>query len=127
MNRVSLSHVQQLALAALIVAAGGWYWSARSSQPALQAVNGTYQNPCCATVQLRDGFLISGTTRVSFRLENMKFGLTAYPATPVEVSGGQVTARRNASTEAILFSDDGTAFTLCDAGGCVNEYLFTRS
>ena len=70
--------------------------------------------------------MIVGNSRVRFTLENMKFGLTAYPATPVEVSGNQVIARPQAPASAIIFDKRLHAFTLCDSPHCAREYRFVR-
>ncbi len=88
MGRKSLRHVEMILIAAMAGFAGGLYWTTRALAPPVQLVNGIYHNVCCAAVELKDGFLVAGSARIDFKLENMKFGLTAYPVTPLEVDGG---------------------------------------
>ena len=69
---------------------------------------------------------IAGKVQVSFKLENMKFGLTAYPSKRLEVHGTQVVVRTTAEEDGVLFDKGGTALTLCGDLRCDREYVFTR-
>lgn len=137
-----------LAIMGLIVSA---LWLTRAQPPPLGSVNGVYASSCCASVQLNNGVLTSGTFRVPFKLamekagdmdHPFKMGLAAVTPVTVGVRAGQVSAMpdpvvktgwRGAKTEMIvggnpvhfIFSDDRKAFTLCDER-CGTEYQFVR-
>ncbi len=120
------SKFQLILLATIIGVATGWYLGGRSNVPDTQWVNGTYRNPCCAAVVLRDGMIITSGMRVSFTLEHMKFGMTAYPEKPVEVDGNRVVAQPADATTAISFSENLSSFTLRCRRNCAGEYVFSR-
>ena len=120
------SAFQRATLAVVILVAGAWYWYVRSHAPAVASVNGVYTNACCSDLVLQDGVIIAGKVQVSFKLENMKFGLTAYPSKQLEVHGTQVVVRTTAEEDGVLFDKGGTALTLCGDLRCDREYVFTR-
>ena len=62
-----------LVLAGAIIFISDW-----AATPELDAVNGTYYNRCCGNIVLRNGSLFYKGSRYSYKLKNMKFGLTAY-------------------------------------------------
>jgi len=77
-------------------------------------------------VQLKNGIIIADGVRVPFRLANMKFGLTAYPARSIEVIDRRIVVGSEADSSGIGFDEDHVAFTLCGAPHCAKEYRFTR-
>ena len=113
-------------LAIFILIAGTWYWYRRSHVPAVASVNGVYRNPCCGDVVLQDGVIITGKVRVPFKLENMKFGLTAYTDKELRVQGTQVVVRTSEEEGNVSFNKEGTVFVLCGPSPCHPEYLFKR-
>ncbi|MEE3625858.1 MULTISPECIES: hypothetical protein [Nitrospirillum] len=54
------------------------YFVKRSGQPSPAFVNGTYSSVCCGSIVLADGTIRRGGDVSTYRLERMKFGLTAY-------------------------------------------------
>ena len=117
---------QRVALAALLLLASGWYVYKRTHQPPLASVNGVYRSACCGDVELKDGLMLTGRDRVPFTLENMKFGLTGYPAQNVIVDRNQVKVVGGQTYTAISFSPDRKTLTLCGPSTCQHEYLFAR-
>jgi hypothetical protein len=91
-------------------------------------LNGTYRNPCCEALSLRNGELIAAEQKVPFKLELLKFGLVANLSTPVEVRDGQVVSAPNASTNVLTFSNDLKSLTICGPIRCGvgHEYQFVR-
>ena len=120
------SAFQRATLAVVILVAGAWYWYVRSHAPAVASVNGVYTNACCSDLVLQDGVIIAGKVQVSFKLENMKFGLTAYPSKRLEVHGTQIVVGASANDGGVPFGKGGKALTLCGNPRCDREYLFTR-
>jgi hypothetical protein len=120
------STIQRLAFAISIMLVVAWYWNARSRAPSVASVNGTYANACCSELKLQDGMIVAGQTRVPFRLEYMKFGLTAYSSKRLEVDGTRVLARPSADESALLFGKGGKTVTVCGDARCDQEYVFTR-
>lgn len=118
--------LQRATLTAFVVLAGSWYWYARSHAPAVSTVNGVYANACCNNLVLQNGVIVAGKDRVPFRLENMKFGLTAYPSKRLEVHGTEIVAVATAENAGVPFDKGGRALTLCGNLRCDREYLFTR-
>lgn len=125
--------VLPLAVMGLIV---GALWFTRSQPPPLRAVNGTYTSACCASVQLKDGVLISGSFRIPFKLSMEKAGDMDHPnkiglvgVTPMTVGirAGQVGAMPDPGEDPahFIFADDRKSFTLC-AARCRTEYQFVR-
>ena len=112
-----------------ILAVLAWYAYGRTHKPSPATVNGTYRSSCCGDVVLRDGWFITDQGRTHFDLENMKFGLTAYPERPIRVDGRHV-VRGPPSTDAegVIFSEDTRVFTLCSTSPrCEPEYKFARN
>ena len=118
--------LQRATLAAIVLLAGSWYWYVRSHAPAVASVNGVYTNACCNNLVLQDGVIVAGEDRVPFRLENMKFGLTAYPSKRLEVHGTQIVVGASANDGGVPFGKGGKALTLCGNPRCDRDYLFTR-
>jgi hypothetical protein len=104
----------------------GWYAYERTHRTPVAIVNGVYRNPCCAPVQLKDGLMLIDGARVPFDLEDMKFGLTAYPAHNVVVVGNQVKVMGGETYTAISVSADRQTLTLCGPSTCEPDYVFTR-
>jgi len=50
----------------------------RLTAPEAGSVNGVYSNECCIDIVLREGTIIHGSKSGTFKLYNMKFGLTGY-------------------------------------------------
>ena len=123
---MKLSRLQQITLALFVVIAAGWYWYVRSHAPVVASVNGTYTNACCGELLLHDGAIIAGNVRVPFQLENMKFGLTAYPSERIEVDGTQIVVRSGAEAGALSFDKGSKTLTLCGDLRCDRKYVFTR-
>lgn len=117
---------QRATLAVVVLVAGAWYWYVRSHAPAVASVNGVYRNACCSDLVLQDGVIIAGKVQVPFKLESMKFGLTAYPSKRLEVHGTQVVVGMTAEEDGVLFDKGATALTLCGDLRCDREYVFTR-
>jgi hypothetical protein len=105
-----------------------WYGYARSHTPAVSSVNGIYGNACCGDLTLRDGVIIAGNAHVPFKLEDMKFGLTAYPTKRLQVSGSNVVVITDAEDETPSLSFDKSAKTLTICGDrlCKRAYAFSR-
>ena len=103
-----------------------WYFNTRAHQPAAASVNGVYMNACCGSLTLRDGVVVTGTARVPFDLENMKFGLTAYPSQRVSVQGGQVKALPGADPAPLSFEQNGMLLIVCEDRLCKRRYAFKR-
>ena len=118
--------LQRATLTAFLLLAGAWYWYARSHAPAVSSVNGVYANACCKNLVLQNGVIVAGKDRVPFKLENMKFGLTAYPSKRVEVHGTEIVAVANADDAGVPFGKAGKTLTLCANPRCDREYLFRR-
>jgi hypothetical protein len=76
-----------IAVLALIAGGAGLVGLRHAVRPDQGLVNGTYVNTCCAAFVLRDGQLVHGSDRTSYRLLNMKFGLAAYLPGVVTISG----------------------------------------
>jgi hypothetical protein len=117
---------QRVIFAILIVLAVLWYWQARTTGTAVASVNGIYANECCGELSLQNGKIVSAKTRVPFRLKNMKFGLTAYPDARLEIHGTEVVFLPNSENKGLIFSKDGSAFTICGDARCDREYIFRR-
>jgi hypothetical protein len=115
-------------LLVLIVVVVGWYSYVRMHRPSAAIVNGTYRSACCGNVVLANGWIIADRDRTRFDLEDMKFGLTAYPERPIRVDGRHVVmGPPTADTAGIAFSTDRKAFTLCSLSPrCEPEHRFSR-
>ena len=100
---MSASNIMRAAnlVVALVAAASFaiWYVYARTHVPAASTVNGVYSNPCCDSLILHDGVIAVGKSRVPFDLENMKFGLTAFPTQRILIRAGRVRIPREAGHE----------------------------
>jgi hypothetical protein len=117
---------QRVALVGFIILVAGWYSWAQYHAPAITSVNGTYSNACCGDITLRNGVVIAGKAQVPFTLENMKFGLTAFPTDRIEVSGTQVMVRPSVEVEVLAFGKSGTVLTVCGDRLCHTTYEFKR-
>ncbi len=124
-----LSPTGRAVLILFILSLLGWYAYGRTHTPPPATVNGTYHSACCGDVVLKDGWFITGQGRTHFDLENMKFGLTAYPERSIRVDRRHVVMGPPATDEAgVIFSEDKRAFTLCPTSPrCEPEYKFTRN
>jgi hypothetical protein len=120
------STIQRLVFAISTMLVVAWYWNARSRAQLVASVNGTYANVCCNDLKLQDGMIVVGQTRVPFRLENMKFGLTAYSSKRLEVDGTRVLARLSDEESALLFGKGGKTVAVCGDARCDQEYVFRR-
>jgi len=123
------SHLRKAtALLTIAFVVGTALWLTTPNAPAASDLNGTYQNPCCEALTLRDGELITSNKKVPFKLELLKFGLIANLSTPVELRGSQIVVAPNASTNVLTFSNNLKALTLCGPVRCGagREYQFTR-
>jgi hypothetical protein len=119
--------VRNRILVALLVVVAGALWLTRSPTAAVDAVNGTFANPCCAPVRLDHGRFAFGVERISFTLSNMKFGLVAHPSRGIEVGDGNVVKAVLAdepSDTIIRFDDDRKGFTVL--GPSRRVYHFVR-
>jgi hypothetical protein len=116
------------ALLTIVSAAGVALWLTTPKTPAPSELNGTYRNPCCEALSLRNGELIAAERKVPFKLELLKFGLVANLSTPVEVRDGHVVSAPNASTNVLTFSNDLKGLTICGTVRCGagHEYQFVR-
>ena len=113
-------------LVAFILVALSWYGYKRTHTPPFALVNGTFSNACCGDLTLKDGFIEVGKTKVPFHLENMKFGLTAYPTHRLEIHGAEVAILSATDDGGISFSGDGSVLTLCGDTLCRKVYRFQR-
>ena len=106
-----------------------WYTYVRSNAPEPSLVNGVYTNACCGSLTLRDGVIIAGQTRIHFTLENMKFGLRAYPTNRLAVRGSEVVVLPVAKgeTPSLAFDTSGTALKVCGDQLCSKTYVFKRN
>ena len=118
--------LKQAIFPVLLLIVLAWYVNGRAHVPAASTVNGVYSNSCCSNILLRDGIMIVGTSRVPFQLENMKFGLTAYPAQQILVRNGRVEAFQDPDPGPLSFSDSGTVVTVCGDRLCKHVYPFRR-
>ena len=118
---------QRAALPVILLIALAWYAATRPHVPAASTVNGTYSNPCCGSFTLRDGIILVGEARVPFDLENMKFGLTAYPRQQVLVHTHRVKTLNEADPGPLVFSENGTVLTVCGDRLCNQTFRFKRS
>lgn len=112
-----------LVLLGVVVA---WFNFPRAPIP-FKEVEGTYLNPCCNAVYLRDGAFYFGSEHVPLKLANMKFGLVAEVDRQIIIdSGHQVKSidSTNPYGEMIVFDDDHRGFNLGD--GVSEIYHFTR-
>ncbi|WP_233244939.1 hypothetical protein [Caulobacter sp. HMWF009] len=112
-------------LAIFLAVVAGWFWYVRSHAPDAASINGTYANPCCNDITIRDGVIYSDNSQTPFKLENMKFGLTVFPSETLQVDGGHVQARP-ASDQMLLVKEDGRAITICGDQLCRKSYMFER-
>lgn len=117
---------QRAALAVFILFVVSWYAYARSHAPTVKSVNGVYSNACCGEVLLQNGVIIAGKTRVPFKLEEMKFGLTGYASKRLVIYGSQLVVPPGADEGVLTFNSSGTTFTVCGSPSCDREYVFTR-
>ena len=123
---MSATNLKRAALPVILLIALGWYANTRAHVPAASTVNGVYSNPCCGNFILRNGVIVIGTFHVPFDLENMKFGLTAYPTQQILVRAGRLEGRRDADPGPLLFSESGTVLTVCGDQRCNQVYAFKR-
>ena len=123
---MSATDLKRAALPVFLLIALGWYANTRAHVPAASTVNGVYSNPCCGSFILRNGIIVIGTFHVPFDLENMKFGLTAYPTQQILVRAGRVEARRDADPGPLSFNENGTVLTVCGDPRCNQVYAFKR-
>lgn len=117
---------RRIAIPVLFLITVAWYCNDRAHVPAPSSVNGMYVSPCCGSLTLRNGNVIIGNVQVPFDLENMKFGLTAYPKQRIEVRRSRVEAHPDADPAPLLLSKGGTIITICGDRPCTREYTFTR-
>lgn len=117
---------RRIGIPVLILIALAWYCNTRPHIPAPSTVNGVYVSPCCGSLTLRSGNVIVGNVQVPFDLENMKFGLTAYPKQRIEVRGSHVEAYQDVDPAPLSFSEGGTIITLCGNRPCTRQYTFKR-
>jgi hypothetical protein len=117
---------QRVAIAISILLAALWYWHVRTQEPAVASVNGIYANECCGELLLQNGKIVSAKATVPFRLENMKFGLIAYPEARLEIRGAEVVLLPENEDAGLRFTKDGSAFSICGDARCDQEYVFRR-
>lgn len=111
----------------MIVGVGGWYVYARAHRPSAAVVDGTYHSECCGSVVLANGWIVAAQGRSRFDLEEMKFGLTAYPERQIRVNGSQVLiGSPTAHAAGILFSADRRSFTLSSQTGFQEKFTRDR-
>ena len=124
---MAATDLRRAALAVFLLIALGWYAATRAHVPAASSVNGVYSNPCCGSFILRDGIIVIGTAHVPFDLENMKFGLTAYPSQQVQVRDSRLETRQDADPGPLSFNENGTVVTVCGDRLCNQTYAFRRN
>jgi hypothetical protein len=103
----------------IVVMAFFVYTTAR--KPSESIVNGTYFNPCCKPIILKDGQVNYGSLSSTYRIERMKFGLTAYVK-------GSLDGNDNSSdpdNTVLLFSSKTDSEFRAVVNG--QEYVFTRN
>ena len=121
-----LQNFTRIGVVALVTSFVGWYCYARSQVPDLATVNGIFSNDCCGEIVLRNGVIITNGDHVRFKLENMKFGLTAYTEKRLEVHGSEIVSTENKEENLLSFENDGKALTLCGDRLCRTTYFFVR-
>lgn len=121
---VSLNSWRNRIALILLVAVVSVWWFTRKPTPSLEAVDGTYSNPCCEPIRLQHGELVVGKERMNFRLANMKFGLTAYTPQEIAVRGDHIETTPSDDGSAIPFDEDRRGFTVL--GSSQREYHFVR-
>lgn len=121
-----LADLRRAAPPVLLLVALGWYAITRAHVPALSTVNGVYSNPCCGKFKLINGIVITGNSRVPFDLEDMKFGLTAYPKAQILAQGGRVQAYQDTDPGPLSFDKSGTEVTVCGDKLCNRVFQFRR-
>ncbi|CAM3190384.1 hypothetical protein SPAN111604_09405 [Sphingomonas antarctica] len=123
---ITNAELQRMAAPILILCMLAWYSVTRAHVPSTSSVNGTYSNLCCDSIILRDGSIITDGRRAAFDLENMKFGLTAYPSKRVQVSDGHIVVQDDPDPGPLSFSQNGTELTICGDRLCRTTYIFKR-
>ena len=112
LNRVQ-TRTNQIGVIVLLSLALVFYIVGRSHKPKESLVNGRYYNECCNVVVVRNGHMIYGGQDIQFKLESMKFGLTAYAKGSLSLSSIQA-SEKNREDDVIGFSktDGKFAFVL---------------
>ncbi|WP_426255698.1 hypothetical protein [Sphingomonas sp. DC2300-3] len=118
--------MKKAALPVFLLIAIGWYADTRPHVPAASTVNGVYSNPCCGKFTISNGVVLTGNSRVPFDLENMKFGLTAFPKAEILVQDGRVQAYQDADPGPLSFDKSGTVVTVCSDRLCKRAFQFRR-
>lgn len=104
----------------LVVLFCAFFIHTRISKPDESLVNGTYTSACCQTVVMSNGKIKYGDDLSTYRLLNMKFGLTAY----VPGSLGQRGLQKQPGEAALIFSEnDRSAFKTVIDG---REQIFVK-
>ena len=117
---------QRAGLSLFLLLVGSWYAYARLQKPPLASVNGIYVSSCCGEISLQDGVFIAGKVQVPFALENMKYGLTAFPRDRLEVHGSKVVVLFDENDSEFSLNPSGRTLTLCGDARCDREYVFKR-
>lgn len=108
-------------LAALLVV--GTFVHFHHPPPSPADFDGTYSNPCCSAVQLRDGYLTTAGSTARIRYVHDKFGVAGYLASPVGQLYVPQDGKKAAST--LVFSSDLQQFSTVDSSG--KERIFRKA
>lgn len=120
-NGIERNKKAQLIIAVILAASFFVFFVyTRMNKPDESLVNGTYTSACCQTVVMSNGKIKYGDDLSTYRLLNMKFGLTAY----VPGSLGQRGLQKQPGEAALIFSQsDRGAFKAVIDG---REQVFVR-
>ena len=104
-DRLSI-RLNKIVVVTIILVVFFFYIATRVNKPSENLVNGSYYNPCCEVVVIRDDYIIYRGQKVQFTLENMKTGLTAWTNGKLSLSGIQLPQKKHAfETETIPFRE----------------------
>lgn len=87
-----------LSIALVLGIVAAWFIILSTDEPRLPATsaNGTYYNPCCGVLTLRDGELRGGNEATSYVIEQDKGGAYVLPKALVSVASNQLDIDRGA-------------------------------
>ncbi|MEY2882313.1 MAG: hypothetical protein RL490_37 [Pseudomonadota bacterium] len=88
--------------------------------------NGTYSNPCCGLIALKNGMMTAGSQRIGYVIEKDKVGATILPETYVEASQNGLVFRSDFYPLYIRLDNSDRPRQVEIAGGNGEVYPFVR-